>query len=118
MNQTDPKIYVDHVNSTILTNTSNNLRLSNAQKNATNRKKCVNVTSKYYGVSFDKKSNVWRVEVKYQYKKVLSKRYKDEEYAARRYDLYVLFDTDSHKPINFTDWHYDLILEWQNILQV
>ena len=41
------------------------------------------------------------------------KQYNFEEYAARRYDLYVLFDVDSHRPLNFKDWDDEIIQMWK-----
>lgn len=95
---------------------SSNLRDSNAQKNATNKKKSPNASSVYHGVYYCISEDKWRVEIAKNHRVVLRKRYKDEELAARRYDLYVLFDNESHKPINFNDWQYDLILKWQRKL--
>ena len=113
----DPSIYVDHIDSRPLNCSSINMRDSDAQKNPTNKKKLPG-TSKYYGVNFNNQCKKWRVQVVKKFKPILLEHYDNEEYAARRYDLFVMNEKDSHRPMNFKDWTNDCIIEWHNALKL
>lgn len=60
---TDPKILVDHKNGNPLDNRKENLRLCNKQQNAYNAKKRKRATSKYKGVHFDNKRQLWSARI-------------------------------------------------------
>ena len=74
-----PKV-IDHINGNTLDNRIENLRASCAQTNQFNRKKGSNNTSGCKNVSWNKKSNVWQVHVRYK-KKVKCWYIKDFELA-------------------------------------
>lgn len=118
MDITDPKIYVDHKDSDPFNNSRKNLRISNAQKNATNTKKRLNTTSKYYNVCYNKREDKWITSIFHKYKRILHGRYNNEEYAARRRDLYVLAEKDSHRKMNFNDWDKKTIRKWNKTLKL
>ena len=116
MNQTDQDIFVDHINSDIYDNTKKNLRISNIAKNAQNRIKLQNTTSKYMGVSYAKDRNKWSCCLIKDGKKLLNSSYKIEEDAARTRDLYILLKLpNEHYKLNFT-WTPEEINMWKNKL--
>ena len=55
---------IDHVNRNSLDNRIINLRWVSSSENNANRAKRTNTTSKFVGVSFDKKSNKWRAQIR------------------------------------------------------
>jgi hypothetical protein len=115
LNVTDPTIYIDHIDSNRLNNTRINLRLSNAVKNAHNRKKQSGTKSKYIGVRFDGK---WRSSVVYNGKMISIGRDIKEIYAAKHRDLYILDNyPDEHYKLNF-EWTQQDILKWKKILNI
>lgn len=77
---------VDHINGLGLDNRKENRRLANAQQNAQNREKREGCSSKYIGVSLEKKTGKWTVQC---CGKHLGK-YDSEEHAAAVYDAYVV----------------------------
>lgn len=68
MNVTDPNIKVDHIDHDTKNNTNENLRLSNTQLNNHNKKKNLNTSSKYIGVSFYKRDKKWQAAISYNKK--------------------------------------------------
>ena len=54
---------IDHIDKNTKNNQMNNLRVSNESLNTHNRTKKANTTSKYYGVSWNKKDNIWIVSI-------------------------------------------------------
>ena len=81
-----PKGYiVDHINRDRLDNRKCNLRIATTQQNGMNRTKCgSNYTSKYKGVSKDKKK--WIAQITKDGKRTLIGRYETQEEAARAYN--------------------------------
>lgn len=118
MGVTDPLIYVDHSNSDILDNRKDNLRISNAQLNGQNRSKTKNSVSKYIGVTYDKKNDIWNSRLTYNGKTVFSCSVQTEEMAARKRDLYIMIHLpDSHYKLNFKWTEYDK-KEWTDKLEI
>jgi hypothetical protein len=114
MNVTDPTIYVDHINGNTFDNTKVNLRLSNPKKNSQNRRKRENSTSIYYNVHFYKRTNEWVTRIGHKY----IAQYNNEEYAARRRDIYIIDNMpESHYKMNF-EWTDEDIKKWKNILNI
>jgi hypothetical protein len=116
MGITDPNVFIDHVNGNPLDNRRNNLRLSNAQLNATNTTKRKNTSSNYIGVS-KHKSGKWSASVTSENKKY-SKMCESEEYAARYRDLYIMNNfPHAHYKMNFT-WSDEEKVFWMNKLKL
>lgn len=115
---TDPKIFIDHIDNDGLNNTKQNLRLSDAKRNAQNKSKSktTKTSSKYIGISYNKKEKKWIGVISYDNKTIYHMSDKIEEYAARRRDIYILENLkDSHFKLNFM-WKDADIVEWKNIL--
>jgi|JI10StandDraft_1071094.scaffolds.fasta_scaffold82245_5 hypothetical protein len=114
MNQTDPNVFVDHVNNNSLDNRRGNLRLSNLQRNGENVQKKPNTSSKYIGVSFVKAKNRWVACVA---RKTVG-HFMDEETAGRQRDLYIKQHLpDSHYKMNF-EWTENEIQEWTEKINI
>ena len=77
---------VDHINNNILDNTKENLRIITFSENSRNKNN--NVTSKYYGVFYDKKVNKWKANIVYNNKQIIAI-YDKEIHAAYHYDLLI-----------------------------
>lgn len=87
LNITDKKIHIDHINDNKLDNRKKNLRICNNQQNTSNKKKLVgNFTSKYKGVSWEKRVKKWRSTITYYYKQVHIGTFVNEEDAALAYN--------------------------------
>lgn len=79
---------IDHINNNKLDNRRENLRLVTFSENSRNKSKKENVSSKYYGVSYDKRYNNWYSSIFYN-NKTISIKYENEIDAAYQYDLFV-----------------------------
>ena len=103
MDVTDPKIFVDHINSNVLDNTRKNLRLSNVKLNGQNRSKNKNMngSSKYMGVSFCNRYKGWICRLRTNRKVVFHFQNKNEIVAARKRDLYIMDHPETHYKLNF-----------------
>ena len=78
---------VDHINHDKLDNCVSNLRWVSNQQNSMNKTKTSsNTSSKYKGVSFDRKRNKWAVAIKINNKKKFLGYFVDEKDAARAYN--------------------------------
>ncbi len=114
--ETDPFVFIDHINGNRIDNRRSNLRLSNHQLNGQRKLKKEGTTSKYIGVRYDPKCklNPWSFSINHQGTKHYRGAFKTEEIAARKRDLYIM-DTfpDQHYPFSFT-WTEDEIQEWRN----
>jgi hypothetical protein len=63
----DGKLIVDHIDNDRCNNTRNNLRITNYSKNAQNKKAHKNTSSKYVGISHDKRDNTWKASIQREY---------------------------------------------------
>jgi len=61
---------IDHINNNRADNNINNLRLVTNQENCWNKQKQKQCSSKYKGVSWDKKINKWKAQICVKYKKI------------------------------------------------
>ncbi|AYV76797.1 MAG: hypothetical protein Barrevirus1_19 [Barrevirus sp.] len=114
--ETDPLIYVDHIDRNPLNNRLVNLRKSNCKKNPQNQTKQEGLTSKYMGVSYDKKSQLWVGQVRKDYKRIFHIMLEDETACARFRDLFIINHLkDEHYSLNFK-WSPDDIIIWKQKL--
>jgi len=79
-------LIVDHINGNGLDNRRINLRLATHQQNKCNSRKKAGCSSKYRGISWSKRSNLWRAKLQYKGKCVLLKLFNSEIEAAKAYD--------------------------------
>ncbi|MGB8225377.1 MAG: AP2/ERF family transcription factor [Sedimentisphaerales bacterium] len=94
---------VDHKNGDGLNNTRNNLRIVTTAENNYNKRKSLNVrSSKYKGVSIDKRTNKWRAIIYYKYIKIHLGCFDSEEEAARAYDEAARELYGEYAMLNFT----------------
>ncbi len=78
---------VDHINHNGLDNRKKNIRIATRSQNNQNQRKCTrNTTSKYKGVSWDKKTNKWISYIKINCKRTVIGYYHNEIFAAGKYD--------------------------------
>lgn len=83
-----PNMIVDHINHNTLDNRKCNLRVCTQSQNMQNRIKHESKTSKYKGVSWDKKSEKWRTTIKVNDKIRYLGLFNREDIAADLYDIY------------------------------
>lgn len=123
MDITDSLIYIDHIDNNKLNNTRNNLRLSNALKNAQNKTKMRNGTSKYLGVSYNKNRDSWQTKLAKDNKVIFCKTFSNkidstEVIAAVARDLYIINNLqDNYYPLNFS-WTDKDIKYWTKRLNL
>ncbi len=79
-------LVVDHRNCDSLDNRRANLRIATQAENMRNRRKRINTSSRYIGVSFHKKRCHWTANIRYQNKKIWLGRFDNEIDAAEAYD--------------------------------
>ena len=84
---TDPKIQADHINHDGLDNTRINLRSCTQQQNNMNKSSRKNSTSKYKGVSWNKRDNKWQSHIRFNNKTIHLGYYTNEQEAAKAYNL-------------------------------
>jgi len=77
---------IDHVNKNKMDNRIENLVAKSASHNNHNRTKLKNASSKYYGVSYSKSSNLWQSEITRDGTKYYLGKYKNEIDAAIAYN--------------------------------
>jgi hypothetical protein len=77
---------IDHIDGNGLNNQRSNLRFATHQQNQMNRGKLKGTSSKYKGVSLDKRSNKWNSYIKKDQKVIYLGLYYDEVEAAKAYD--------------------------------
>lgn len=112
MNETNPKVYIDHKDGNILNNTKGNLRYSDKNKNAQNKSKMANATSIYNGVCYIERVKSYIASVCKNGDKIFTYRNKYDWIAARRRDLYIMEHLkDDHYKLNF-EWDDDDIRYW------
>ncbi len=92
--------YTDHINGDGLDNRRCNLRLCTNQQNAANSKKySIPTSSKYKGVSWDKKNKKWRASI-HVLKTIFLGRFDSEEDAAKAYNEAAIKYHDKFSRIN------------------
>lgn len=87
--KTMPGTEVDHVNGNGLDNRRCNLRECTHAQNMQNRIKTVG-SSKYKGVTWNKQSSLWASSIRHCYKAIFIGYFKNEEDAARAYNVKAL----------------------------
>jgi hypothetical protein len=88
-----PKNYViDHINNNKLDNRKENIRIATRSQNSQNMHKKQNASSKYYGVTYHDKKYIPSIN------NVYLGRYKNEDEAAKIYDIYsyLTYGKDAH----------------------
>lgn len=114
MEETDPEVYIDHIDRNRLNNCMSNLRRSDGNLNSHNKTKREGASSTYFNVMKNPSSTTWRAVIRNNYKRHDVGCFKTEELAARKRDIYVLDNfPDQHYPLNFT-WTPEEIEEWRN----
>jgi hypothetical protein len=81
---------IDHINSDGLDNRRNKLREVTNSANSANQLKRKDVSSKYLGVSFNKRESKWIAEIRHQKKRYFLGRHENEYDAAKIRDIYAL----------------------------
>jgi uncharacterized C2H2 Zn-finger protein len=90
MNCTNSKLYVDHEDGDPMNNKRSNLRILTAAENSQNNSSNKNSSSKYVGVSFDKRRNKWYAKLVLNGKYIINKRYATELEAADARDQKII----------------------------
>lgn len=93
---------VDHRNGNGLDNRRSNLRPATVSQNAMNRRKRVDNTSGYKGVSFRKETKVWRAYVSVLGKRVWLGQYPTATEAAAAYDVAAKLHYGEFARLNFS----------------
>ncbi|MBS0285954.1 MAG: HNH endonuclease [Proteobacteria bacterium] len=98
----DPNVFIDHIDGNRLNNCRSNLRISNCKENAKNKLKKANCSSKFIGVSFDKRSNKWLSSIQRDGKKYNLGLFSSEDEAAKTRDGWIKTNyPDDHYKLNF-----------------
>lgn len=119
----DKTNYVDHIDGNPSNNLMENLRICTIAENNLNKIKSANknYSSKYKGVSLNKKSNKWRVGVKLQGEIVYSDYFTNELAAASAYNYYArihhgefakLNDIDEMSKLDFEKFKYKANIDY------
>jgi hypothetical protein len=87
MNETSPKVFIDHINHNTQDNRKRNLRRCTRQQNGFNRKKNKNMTSTYKGVCWSKGHKKWVSCIKLDGKNIYIGHYDSEIEAHEAYKL-------------------------------
>ncbi len=80
-------VQVDHEDGNGLNNKRRNIRLATNQENARNSQKQVRRSSKYKGVSLDKRHGTWKSQVSVDGQIIWLGQFKSEVEAAKAYDM-------------------------------
>jgi len=78
---------LDHKNMNKLDNQKTNLRFCTRSQDGANRVKKPGTTSKYKGVSYHKRDNIWTAQIQVNGKRVYLGQFDKEENAAKVYDI-------------------------------
>jgi hypothetical protein len=98
------ELLVDHRNRNSLDNRRANLRWATASQNSYNREKTSSKSSsKYRGVTFNKRRNKWYARIKVNRKTIFLGSYTDEQNAAKAYDLAALMYYHEFAHLNFPE---------------
>jgi hypothetical protein len=81
-----PNVLIDHEDQDKLNNKVSNLRIADDNQNQFNRKKTENTSSKYKGVSWYKRDEIWVSSIMFHRKSIYLGRFIDEIEAAKAYD--------------------------------
>lgn len=81
-----PESRIDHIDGNPLNNCRSNLRICTQQQNLMNKKKSKNASSRFKGVSWNKRENIWYTYINKNYKTHYIGRFRDEIEAAKAYD--------------------------------
>lgn len=87
MNDTNNSRMFDHIDRNPFNNCKNNLREATKQQNCFNTSKRQNTSSKYKGVSLNKRLNKWHSYISRNYNRINIGWFETEEAAARAYDV-------------------------------
>lgn len=99
-----PKGYeVDHVNHNRLDNRRCNLRIATRSENQANSNSRRNSSSKYKGVSLCNQTKLWRASIQCGNKQCTIGRFKNEEDAAKAYDLFACRIHGEFAMLNFPE---------------
>lgn len=110
----DPDILIDHIDSNKLNNCKKNLRISDHIKNAQNKSKMKNTTSKYIGVCYHKTKHTWNALIRKNGNRLLDESFATEDFAARKRDLFIMSKLkNDHYKLNFV-WTEKEIEYWTN----
>ena len=96
---------VDHINGNKLDNRRENLRITDSQGNAENKKKQKNTSSLYKGVSLIKKTGKYRSKITFKKRSIHLGTFSTEQEAAEAYDLYIVHHSPSLFFLNFPEKH-------------
>jgi len=99
----DGKIWKDHIDRNGLNNQRSNIRDCDNSKNQMNKIKSKNKSSIYKGVCYLKKLNKWEVRIQINGISTLIGRYKDEIFAAKKYDELAKIYHKEFARLNFPD---------------
>ena len=100
-----PEHELDHINNDKTDNRLENLRPATRKENGRNRKAHKDSSSKYKGVSWNKKQQKWISQIKINYKTEYLGCYTSEEDAARAYDKAARELHGEYACLNFPDEH-------------
>ncbi|MEK6883422.1 MAG: HNH endonuclease [Nanoarchaeota archaeon] len=87
LNNFNRNIEIDHINGDKLDNRRNNLRIVTRQQNMFNRRKRKLLSSKYKGVSWNKKNKNWRAMIRINNRTLNIGSFRNEQDAASAYDI-------------------------------
>ena len=96
-------LFVDHINHNGLDNRKDNLRIVTPQQNSWNKRSGKIGSSKYKGVSWDKKKQKWQVGIRISNKSEYLGRFEDEKEAAAVYDAAARKRCGEYAFLNFDD---------------
>ena len=100
-----PEEFIDHINNVKTDNRIENLREATLQQNLRNQKSRAGSSSRYKGISFEKRRQKWKVELRYSGKIKYVGYYTSEEEAARAYDKAARELHGDYARLNFPDEH-------------
>jgi len=94
---------VDHRDRNPFDNRRDNLRLATYSQNSCNRPKRTNVSSRFLGVTLDRRCGRWEAQIYYRRKRIRLGRFDNESDAARAYDEAAKKYHEEFAQLNFPD---------------